>query len=195
MLQPALQMWFDLIPSVSGKPFIAFNLVSAVPCQARSSLYFLPSCSRLCDALSIRFCIMIGTSDCFRPREHLSGIDADTVRQADICTRVVAPSQIEKSRGSCNMMLVRLCNIAEIFPKDGWVKVLLCFSPHGEFYLILPCTLAPRRTRRIRLAVKGILLGLSLVVSWKDRIEVDFIVWFPRSLSTSATQAGGSGQG
>lgn len=36
----------------------------------------------------------------------------------------------------------------------------------GSAVLSLPCTLAPRCTRRIRLAVKNIILGLSLVASW-----------------------------
>lgn len=67
------------------------------------------------------------------------------------------------------MMLVRLCNIAEIFLKDGnfscfWVCM-------GGSVLSLPCTLAPRCTRRIRLAVKSTMLGLSLVASWGDHVE------------------------
>lgn len=102
-----------------------------------------------------------------------------------ICTRVVAPSQIEKSRGSCYMMLVRLC---EIFLKDG--KFSCFWVCMGGSVLSLPCTLAPRCTRRIRLAVKPIMLGLSLVASWGDHVELSEC-----SLSTSAIQAGGSGQG
>lgn len=75
--------------------------------------FFKPYVPYSHDVLSIRFYNMIGTSDCFYPREHLSGIAADTVRQADtVLIRTmhqgVASTQIEKLRGSCNMMLVKL---------------------------------------------------------------------------------------
>lgn len=100
----------------------------------------------------------------------------------------MAPSQIEKSRGSCYVMLVRLCNIAEIFLKDG--KFSCFWVCMGGSVLSLSCTLAPRCTRRIRLAVKLTMLGLSLVASWGDHVELSEC-----SLSTSAIQTGGSGQG
>lgn len=74
------------------------------------------------------------------------------------------------------MMLVRLCNIAEIFPKDGWVlEILLGFLVcMGSFISFLLCTLAFQVHAKDQISRQRYYAWvIASCELWRDHVEVD----------------------